>query len=1542
MALTNYVINFGSNFTSELGTFLTLKINFENKLIKGQSESKSVSLKDGGSLPFSVDTSLVDNSVISVFLTGTLPAEYSIKKICYTDKATYLTSPRDLTKWKTTKVSNINSPFEIDKNIILTGELYVIAILEKTKVKTPTIVLTNPNTKIDIKVKDSDLEKELTIKFEKQNTEYVTVYLSPNRIVKTQDTFVTLYYKKDFDGILGNKKIFLVPSSEKYGDASPVELIINWLPENDVPSMVQIDTVDTIDVPSFSNLDIDFEVSYKTIFTTAVDIFLLAKDLSKIPLIQNQPANGKIKLNLRKIATSYPKWNGNTDLTLVFKPYNRGGQKVLEGTEISATTKIVYPNISLDTEKIKKSIYDGFLNKLDFVFDKEDKYLTHIANFGNDEQIIISSWEEDDFTLSKKSEDEFGNTIVKPEDIVESTILKLYNPLPASIVENTTLWISKLLTNPLIETIVLSEQDDIKCPPIKGPNFNVEVDFIMGQSTNYESLDNLILSSSASSSTQLISSYLSSSLIETDDLNIQYANVNFTSSHSGSVMSGTGTYLWNNFVHFSSAKERVDNFVYKVQLIENYEKLIYSSSNGANSISENNETDRQQIKKEKLIQGFDGFEKFLYNKSEYTTNDSSSLTWPHSGNSRLNSTNTIISNTTTGWYNNIVTLATEFDKTNVNWVQNNIPQYVVTDGNNESMLLFLSMIGHHFDILYFYTKSIENSRGIGYKSKNTINDKLLFDILKSMGWDAKNLAADTKLWDYVFSQNDDGSQKYISYDENGNEIKSKSAKERTYEVWRRIINNLPYLLKNKGTRRGIYALMSCYGIPSSNLSILEFGGPEVTDTTKSKLVIDNITSALKFTSGSYLEMDWKQTDKISSLRPNTIELFLKPAAASSYQIISGSGWGVYLSGSTDSNYGQVKFTYSGSNTLINTISSSLLPIFNDRFFGLSISSGSTGLKLNVRQSDKERTILQESITASVISTNWNTGSKIKLGGNYIGSVDEFRLWSEVLDTERFYEHVSFPEMINGNSISASTSDLYFRLDFEYPKNLYPSASLINVDTNIYFSGSLTRNHYENGSTALLYSENTNPLLSASAAGFTTITKYPYQFETIDRSVTLEIPDLGSSRYSTNKVRFESQYNLDGTEITAANGVNLSVNSRGTKKSFDQSPTDSNRVGLFFSPTKELNIDIAKSFGGINLDNYIGNPQDYYKSNYSELDSLRNYYFKRFDGRDIYAYINLIKLYEKSMFEDIKKMLPARVKATTGLLIEPHILERSKVAHKKPTGVNNQLETIIDSNNTTNIFAETNQYETIIDANLSNNLFGENYQYNTTIEINNENQITAENYQYNTTIRTTDNTNISSEYYQQTASINCGLENPTILTDYDLYNLNTIAGQTDFETIGFGIYAQNGHAIRTYFDENGRRVKERIKVDLVTEQKSREALKYKVIINGKGDPRGGMELTSSIYYETKLNVQPYSTSKVINAGTGSIVTVQKVNGYLPTHYRNTSDLTAGLQNSFFKGSKNTSATTIDGASPIETFISNPNILTVNKTGRNTSEPILEVE
>jgi hypothetical protein len=1503
----NYEIVFASNFQNEVGDLLKLKY----EIVSGDNTltTDTITLADYNTDGKSTLKSNLTNSTLRIYVEGTLPNNYKILKIFYANRQVAEKNSKDVSKW------SVGDKFiSVPATELLTGGFAVSVVMEKTILAAQPIVSIK-DTKYDYNVKDSDLDTIVNVPFNSSNADFVDFYFNSNSKIRVDATkgFIDLSFKKDFAGVYGSKKLIVVPYSDAYGTGNKTEIVVNFNSVNDFPSITQIIFPDVVDVPSFSDLNLEYDVEWNSFAVSSIDINLIAKDNSRIQLFKSLPANGKIKINLKDLTTKFPNWAGSDNVTIILKPYNRTGAVELVGNEYEIKTSLLLSSIRLDEDILKKTLFDAFVANIKFSEpEKESKYLTHLVNFGNDEQIIISSWEEDNWTLSKKSIDGLGNEIVKSEDEVESLILKLYNPLPSNINSNSTFWITKLISNPLIETVVLNEQDNIVCPPIKGPNFNVEIDFVKGQSTNFESLDTLILSSSVSSSNKLISHYLSASLTNTDELNTNY------------YISGSDNYAWNNFVHFSSAKERVDNFIYKVQLIEKYEELIISSSTnytGGNSgsyttsISSLQETERQRIKKEQLIQGFDGFEKFLYTSSSYSLYNSSSITWPYSGSVRVNSSSPLVTNDyATGWYDNIITLSESYDIENTNYVLNNIPQYIINNDENDSLLLFFSMVAQHFDNIYFHTKSIERTRNLGYKSKDGISDKLLFDVLKSFNWEAKNLSADSKLWEYVFGLDVDGNQKF-----------ENPAKQRTYEVWRRIVNNLPYLLKHKGTRRGIYALMSCYGIPSSNLSILEFGGPEVTTTNKTKFEFDNITTALKMVSGSKVEMEWKDTEK--GIKPNTIELFVKPSTNSNYTLISGSGWNVSLSGSNSSNFGQVVFNYSGSNS----ITSSLLPIFNDKFFGISVSSGSTGLKLDIRQSEKEKTIFQESITSSV-STMWNNGSILQLGGNYSGSVDEFRLWSAVLDTERFYEHVSFPEMINGNHTSSSTDDLYFRLDFEYPKNLAETSSLINVDTNIYFESGLTRNDYENGTTASLYSMNVQPLLSASVSGFPSITIYPYQFEAIDRSVVLEIPDVGSTRYSTNKVRFESQ--------TLVN--DLSSKSRATKKAFDQSPTDSNRVGLFFSPTKELNIDIAKSLGGINLDNYIGDPSDRYKSNYKKLDDLRNYYFKRFDNRDIYSYINLIKLYEKSMFEDIKKMLPARVKATTGLLIEPHILERSKIQQTKPTGDDYQKDVIIHYEDTTITTAENTQYETTVSTDLLESLVGENNQLDTTITDTTIENIVAENYQYSGLYEYLDESDINAENYQYDVVVDAGLEDPTILTELDIYDLNTIVGQSEYETIGFGIYAQNGHAIRTYFDQNNRRVKERIKIDLIKEEKQRDILKYKIVIDGQGDPRGGTELTSSIYYETKLNIQPFSGSKVINTGTGSIVEVTPLSGYLRTHYRNTSDLTKGLENSFYKGSKNTAATTLDGSSPIETFVSNPNTLTVNRTGRNTSEPILEVE
>ena len=1497
--IINYEIAFTSNFANELGDLV--KLNYQIFYKDSIIDEDVVTLLDGNTDNKQLQNGIIKDAEIAFSVKGELPAGYVITNYYYTSKVNAQNS--DYTKWDST----VNS-FKVPASILTSGGIAVAVILEKeVKFEEPTITLNQ--IQFDVRVKESDTEKETIIPFITENADYVLVYLSAEKVLRVPatDKQVSLFFQKDFSEVYGPKRVIFVAYSEKFGTGQKVEAIISYTAINDFPSITEITYADNIDIPSFSDYNIDYSVSYSTFAATSVDVFLKLKDNSLTPLFQNQPENGNFIINLKKLRDSFSNWNGSDKITLVFRPYNRGGVEELIGNDYEVSTQLIFPSFEIDETIIQKSIYDAFNETLVVIEpEKDSKYLTHLANFGNNEQILISSWETDDFTLSTKTEDEIGNIVVT--NVVNSIILKLYTPLPANVVENSTFWITKLMSNPLIETVVLTEQDDIKCPPLKGPNFNIEVDFVKGQSTNFESLDNLIFSTETTSSAKLVSTYLSSSFVNTDDLNIEYI--------SGS------TYVWNNFVHFSSAKERVDNFVYKVQLVELYESLIVSASTDVYSIgnaaftasvASQQEVERQKLKKDQLINGFDGFEKTLFT--------SSSLSWPH-----INKTTRYSSTTSEveSWYNNTIELAENYDVNNYNWVQNNIPQYIVNNEENQSFLLFLSMIGQHFDNIYFHTKSIEKSRGLGYKSKNGISDKLLFDTLKSLSWDAKNLSADSKLWNYTFG-----------LDSEGNEKETNPAKQRTNEVWRRIVNNLPYLLKHRGTRKGIYALLSCYGIPSSNLSILEFGGPEVTDTNKGKLLMDNITTVLNMVSGSSIEVEWKNTDK--NRKPDTIELFVKPEIAGNYQLISGSGWNISVSTTTGSaalKYGTVSLNVSQS-TNSQSLSTDLLPIFNGRYFGIEVSrltgsSSDVTMSLFLKQVEGERTIFDYSGSLKLNQSNWESGSTIRLGNNFTGSVDEFRLWSTPLDKERFFEHVSFPEMINGNSYSSSTEDLYFRLDFEYPKNIALTSSMINVDTNIYFSSSLTRNDLEDGTTSItsgstILSLNNSAVYSASVYYPTSITSYPYQFEAVDRSVVLEIPNVGSSRYSTNKVRFEEQ-----TLVS-----DLSSKARATKKAFDQSPIDSNRVGLFFSPTKELNLDIAKSLGGFNLDNYIGDPSDVYKSEYNSLDSLRKYYFERFDGRDIYQYINLIKLYEKSMFEDIKQMLPARVKATTGLLIEPHFLERSKVEYKKPKGENEQWEVSIDK--TTTLLGENNQQETTIDSIDSYNLSGENAQYDTNIQNVSPTDIYSENYQYDSSINLEEDIKITSEYNTYDSVINSNLGNSTTISEIELVNSNIIVGQNDYETLGFSIFGQNGSAIRTYYDARGNLKKERVRVSVLKEENTRTF----TYLTGSVTDRLYTETGTETYYETKITIQPFSGSTIPTVS-GKIVEVTPLNGYLKSHYRNTNDLTRGLQNSFYKGSKNTAATTLDGTSPVETFLTNPNTLRVNKAGRDASEPILEVE
>jgi hypothetical protein len=1354
-----------------------------------------------------------------------------------------------------------------------------------------------------------------------------------------------------FDRI-GNYKTILVPYNSTVGDGTPLEFAISAVEEMFVgtPDIRNIKYPKLIKGADYIGADVYFKISYDSVNTDFVKIKKLG-GASSITATKS----GFVDLNFKQLYeldnTIVSENDDKISLSLVLTPYNISGFKQLAGKDEIITINLDKGDLTIPREVAINRIAEGFLSQLDTSIFKDEtsKYLTHLLHLGNGNNKVITTW----------------------TGSAGSLIAKLYEPLPTTIQTNQQVWISKLQSNPIVETVTLSEQTNNICPPLKGPNFSLEPENGIG----YKVFDEVIASGSQTSN-DLVTKYLESTGIDTSKLNITYA--------SGS------DYLFTNFVNFSSAEERVNNFFYKVQLIEDYKTkytaliadtftqpyvdltssllaefqnpnsdpflTTFSSQNNSILITEdfifdeinweiNQPKGTAQISEAKkildsanaLIRGFDGFEKWLYSDTEYLNTLSypkTTYTNPING-LTIYILKPIDDSDVVNWYDSIIQLSAEFDKYNPNYLVNNIPTFIQEDYDNNDFIVFLDMIGQHFDIIWAYINGLKKVHLIEEKQSTGAIDKLIYYLLESMGWDSKIAFDSNSLWEYAFGTNKEGFQKY-----------SMPLEEANNQIWRRILNNLPYLLKHKGTSRAMKAVMACYGVPQSMLTIMEFGGPQ--DPTKegsTKFTFDDRTAAIKLQNNSSIIVPWKS---VNGSYPQSIEFRIKPNSVKNTRIISSSQFYLDIEQTTGS-FANLTFGL-GNNALsapyIETpfisasVSTTYFPSGFDYVLGPDTVSGSSDFPLSteyysnvlinrypiggqlssasiyevlLKTSDGQRII--NSVSMSFVSTKecWESGSYVSIGNDFSGSLDEFRLWRVPLQPSKFENHTLHPDAINGNSYTASTADMLFRLDFEYPKNRILDPYIKNV------------------SLSTQYSEN-----SATASNMFVAPNYPYQYDPYDRTVTATVPSLGLN-YS-NKIRFESA-SLVG---------DLSYKARATKKSFDQSTIDSNRLGIFMSPIKELNMDIVKAFGDFNIDNYIGDPSDDYKDSYRELADLRKYYFQRLN-RNMNEYIQLVRYIDKSLFDVLSDLAPARTNVSKGLLIEPHYLERSKIRWNKPKSERGDYESVVNAQQYNEIELSYESKDALIDATQIATLVSDLPSYDALVNTDEVYLIESENNGYETEIPTSELYLIETEYptYPPTGSVEIYIPTgATITAEIDSFN-TTIVGMNpeSLANAGFGLYGENGNSIVSTIEPifgNYQTSGSRKSVFLVKEQ-----FTTKVSTQTKGWPVNGAPLGEQVLYEDivntkyryKVSVLPFSGSITIGNETTEVTSL---NGYFPTHYKFVNNLSKGLQNSYFNGSLQTAATTPDGLDPIEIFTTNPNILKVAKTGRGSGEPILIVE
>jgi len=377
----------------------------------------------------------------------------------------------------------------------------------------------------------------------------------------------------------------------------------------------------------------------------------------------------------------------------------------------------------------------------------------------------------------------------------------------------------------------------------------------------------------------------------------------------------------------------------------------------------------------------------------------------------------------------------------------------------------------------------------------------------------------------------------------------------------------------------------------------------------------------------------------------------------------------------------------------------------------------------------------------------------------------------------------------------------------------------------------------------------------------------------------------------------------------------------------------------------LNMDILKAFGDFNIDNYIGDPSDEYKDNYKQLSVLRNYYFERLD-RNIYEYIQLVRYIDKSLFDVLDDLAPARAKVSKGLLIEPHYLERSKIKWTKPESSKHDFDVTIPTFDDVTIDSTFNYNEgelnaqeiAILESNLNN--------YDGAVDANNGIVLESTNPTYESTIEYNFVDILDTEYPTYPAQGSVNIECPTgasLYGEVDSFTSTQIGmDKNSLANLGYGLYAKRGNSIYRRFDDifgNLETTGSRVSAFLVKESKPK---KKKTQTGGyPATTSGPVTYTTITTFEDKYYVSLLPFSGSISLG-NDIVEVTAINGYLPTHYKFTNGLGEGLQRTFWKGSQQTLATTPDGLSPVETFTTNPNILRVAKTGRGSGEPILEVD
>ena len=862
-------------------------------------------------------------------------------------------------------------------------------------------------------------------------------------------------------------------------------------------------------------------------------------------------------------------------------------------------------------------------------------------------------------------------------------LIKLYNPLPFNLSIGNSFNIIEEIINPLEVTVQLEQETLIDTSiDIGVPNFSLSNEDIFTVPSSQKTFDQILSNGSISSSFNNVQNLLSGSEIKVD---LEFDNPD----------TSTG-YHFENFIHFSSATERLSNFKYKLELLETYSGSLAKLDNITGDITSSTfVSENRNIllnKQDRLIQGFDYYERYLYYESGAYAWPKTSNTLPYT-NAKVNSAAAVswfgapVSDYNNTYYGGQMLSASKYDEINQHSLVNTIPPHIKDNTQNDKYILFVEMIAQHFDGIWAYIDSITDINEAHSGLKDGISKDLVLNQLTSRGISAYDQFSNSSLYEYLIGDDGTGTFQFgtddtatmISASNGGSIPKGDIAKE----IWKRLYHNSSYLLKTKGTERGLKALIACYGIPETVLHVKEYGGPTVDKTgfrtfsyQKESRMVNNVGSqggtgtfaSLSRIIGPFNTLNESPSTSLQIRYlpdPSTDKNNLQPIFTLAHQI-NGTvpDLGVLISQSLDtSNVDSGSFAHliivtgsSSDNFITNNkvVASELVPFFNGDVWNitLTLDSGSSDdikayatnttfnkntyiatCSLNAPEyfADPDYTSIQIFVQPRGGSYDWH----LSTGKRVTGSFQEFRFWDELLTIDTIVTQSLSPFNYNGNTVSSSYENLIVRIPFG--SDLDTPGDSLGVDLNL--SDNINKAP--------------NPNLVPSSFNDTFFKISPGKYVSLEETHHLTTPDTVGSGMVSDKIRIDNG-TFDDNFLDPFTSVETSPQ--------DRQPLDYSDVGVFFSPTFEVNEDIIYTLGGFRLDDYIGDPTHYTSGSYPDLKTIRDIYTQKLEKKlGIGDYIRTIQFFDHTLFKMIKEFVPAKANLKTGLVIEPHYLERTKIA-----------------------------------------------------------------------------------------------------------------------------------------------------------------------------------------------------------------------------------------------------------------------------------------